>query len=106
MGISYVFAAYCPAVLPSPHHAPPVLTMLGDTPAPAVPDYSDLWAQDSLRWNDTWAPLINAQRASLGLSPIHDVRRYVLTDRPWLAADPTLAPWPDPADDAVFQTGA
>ena len=25
MGIPYVFAAYCPAVLPSPSHAPPVL---------------------------------------------------------------------------------
>ena len=23
MGIPYIFAAYCPAVLPSPHHAPP-----------------------------------------------------------------------------------
>ena len=33
MGIPYVFAAYCPAVLPSPHHAPPVLAMLGDKPA-------------------------------------------------------------------------
>src|SRR5262245_45480718 len=29
MGIPYVFAAYCPAVLPSAHHAPPVLSMLG-----------------------------------------------------------------------------
>jgi hypothetical protein len=29
MGIPYFFAAYCPAVLPSPHHAPPVLAMLG-----------------------------------------------------------------------------
>ena len=27
-------------------------------------------------------------------------------DRPWLAADPTLAPWPDPGDPHVFQTGA
>ncbi len=35
-----------------------------------------------------------------------DVRSYIFTDRPWLAADPTLAPWPDPADEAVFQTGA
>src|SRR5262249_53408868 len=25
MGIHYVFAAYCPIVLPSPHHAPPPL---------------------------------------------------------------------------------
>ena len=32
--------------------------------------------------------------------------RHIFTDRPWLAADPTLAPWPDPADAAVFQTGA
>src|SRR5256885_8587421 len=29
------------------------------------------------------------------------------SDRPaWLAADSTLAPWPDPGDDAVLQTGA
>src|ERR687886_318605 len=39
MGIPYVFAAYCPAVLPSPHHAPPALAMLGDTPAPPAADY-------------------------------------------------------------------
>jgi vancomycin aglycone glucosyltransferase len=30
----------------------------------------------------------------------------MFTDRPWLAADPTLAPWPDPADQSVVQTGA
>ena len=30
----------------------------------------------------------------------------MFTDRPWLPADPTLAPWPDPGDEAVFQTGA
>jgi vancomycin aglycone glucosyltransferase len=47
-----------------------------------------------------------SHRATLGLPPVDDVRRYVLTDRPWLAADPTLAPWPDPADPAVFQPGA
>jgi UDP:flavonoid glycosyltransferase YjiC (YdhE family) len=34
------------------------------------------------------------------------VRSHIFTDRPWLAADPTLGPWPDPADQAVFQTGA
>jgi vancomycin aglycone glucosyltransferase len=59
MGIPYVFAAYCPAVLPSPHHAPPVLAMLGDTPAPATADYSELWAQDARRWNDMWGLLLN-----------------------------------------------
>jgi vancomycin aglycone glucosyltransferase len=35
-----------------------------------------------------------------------DVRRHIFTDQPWLAADPTLGPWPDPADPTVFQTGA
>ena len=34
------------------------------------------------------------------------MRSHIFTDRPWLAADPILAPWPDPADQAVFQTGA
>lgn len=106
MGVPYCFAALCPAVVPSPHHAPPVLAMRGDKPAPAMADYSELWAQDAKRWNDTWGALLNTQRTRLGLPAVRDVRRYVLTARPWLAADPTLAPWPDPADDAVFQTGA
>jgi vancomycin aglycone glucosyltransferase len=105
MGIPYFFAAYSPAVLPSPHHAPPVLGILGDKPV-SMADYSELWVQDARRWNATWADVINSHRAAHGLDPIGDVRGYILTDQPWLAADPTLAPWPDPTDDAVFQTGA
>jgi vancomycin aglycone glucosyltransferase len=31
---------------------------------------------------------------------------HISTDRPWLAADPTLAPWPYPKDRAGLQTGA
>ena len=106
MGIPYVFAAYAPTVLPSPRHAPPVLAMPGDAPAPATADHRGLWVQDARRWNDSWGPLLNSRRASLGLAPVDDVRGHVLTDRPWLAADPTLAPWPDPADGSVVQTGA
>src|ERR1044071_2575951 len=41
MDIPYVFAAYCPAVLPSPHHAPPILAMLGDKSAHERPDYNE-----------------------------------------------------------------
>ena len=106
MGIPYVFAAYCPTVLPSPHHAPPVLAMLGDTPAPPSGDYTGLWVQDARRWNESWGSLLNSHRATLGLASVDDVRSHVLTDRPWLAADATLAPWPDPAEQAVLQTGA
>ena len=106
LGIPYVFAAYCPTVLPSPHYPPPVLAMLGDSPPPAMTDYSEHWARDQRRWNDTWGALLNSHRASLGLAPVRDVRNHILTRRPWLAADPILAPWPDPADPAVFQSGA
>ncbi len=106
MGIPYVFAAYCPAVLPSLHHAPPVLATLGDSPAAAPSDYAGLWARDAERFNTSFGAALNSHRASRGLSPVRDVRSYILTDRPWLAADPTLGPWPDPADEAVLQTGA
>jgi vancomycin aglycone glucosyltransferase len=106
LGIPYVFAAYCPTVLPSPHHAPPVLLALGDKPAPVLSDYSELWTEDRRRWNDTWRPLLNAQRASLGLASIDEVHAHVITNQPWLAADPTLAPWPESPGISVFQSGA
>jgi vancomycin aglycone glucosyltransferase len=106
MGIPYVFAAYCPAVLPSSRHAPPVLVMRGDKPAAADADFDMLWAQDAQRWNATWGSALNSRRSALGLPEVSDVRSHILTSRPWLAADAALAPWPDPADRAVLQTGA
>jgi len=69
-------------------------------------DYSRLWAKDAERWNGTWGALLNSHRAGLGLAPVSDVLSHILTSQPWLAADPVLAPWPDPTDQAVFQTGA
>lgn len=105
LGIPYVFAAYSPTVLPSPHHPPPALSPLPGQPPP-TDDNRELWARDAARFNDLFGPALNAQRAALGLAPVADVRSHMFTDRPWLAADPTLGPWPDPASDAVFQTGA
>jgi vancomycin aglycone glucosyltransferase len=106
MGIPYVFAAYCPAVLPSPHHAPPVLGMLGDAPTATPADFAALWTQDTERYNSLFGATLNFHRLALGLSAVGDVRGYIFTDRPWLAADPTLGPWPDHADETVLQTGA
>ncbi|HXK08214.1 MAG TPA: glycosyltransferase [Vicinamibacteria bacterium] len=106
MGIRYVFAAYCPTVLPSAHHAPPPLPLPGQMPAPATADNRELWARDAERFNDTFRAALNSHRASRGLAPVGDVRSHMFTDRPWLAADPALALWPDPADRPVFQTGA
>src|SRR5262245_55826807 len=105
LGIPYVFAAYCPTVLPSPHHAPPVLAALGDKPV-TMPDYSELWEKDAERWNAHWRDILNSHRTKLGLDLVSEVHRHILTDQPWLASDPALGPWPDPADQYVFQTGA
>jgi vancomycin aglycone glucosyltransferase len=104
MGIRYVFAAYCPITLPSAHHAPP--KVLAWTPEDASADNLTLWAEDAVRWTERWGPALNAHRASLGLAAVTDVRGHILTDEPWLAADPMLAPWPEPGDPSVFQTGA
>lgn len=107
MGIPYAFAAYCPIVLPSPHHAPPPLPPIpGQTPLPATADNRERWARDAERFNDLFGPALNHHRSSLGLAPVGDVRSHVFTEQPWVAADPAIAPWPDPADPAVFQPGA
>jgi vancomycin aglycone glucosyltransferase len=104
MGIRYVFASYCPITLPSSHHAPP--KVLAWTPKDASADNRTQWDEDAQRWTDRWGPALNSHRAAAGLASVTDVRGYVLTDKPWLAADRMLAPWPEPADPDVFQTGA
>ena len=106
MGVPYVYAAWCPITLPSPHHAPPPLPSWVQPAADGAADNRTLWTQDAKRWNDHWAAAINSHRAAAGLAPVSDVRSHILTDRPWLAADPTLAPWPETADLDVVQTGA
>ena len=104
--IGYVYASYSPTALPSAHHPPPVLTMLGQRPADAAADNRALWVRDAEHWNSRWAAPLNAHRAAAALPPVDDVRRHIFTDAPWLAADPTLAPWPGDGELDVFQTGA
>jgi vancomycin aglycone glucosyltransferase len=106
MRIPYVFAAYSPTVLPSPHHPPAQLPPMPGQTAPATTDNRELWARDSARFNDLFGAAVNAQRMTLGLPAIGDVRSHMLGDRPWLAADPTLGPWPHSEADGVLQTGA
>lgn len=99
-GIPYVFVAYCPAVLPSPLHAPPSF------PAGDPATNQEMWARDAERFTASFGAVLDARRAALGLGPVADVRSHVLTDRPWLAADPVLAPWPGGDVDGVVVTGA
>lgn len=106
LSIPYRFVAYCPAVLPSPHHAPPVLGIKGQTPAGPTADTRELWAQNGASFNAMFGAALNAHRSAVGLAPVDDVRSHIFTERPWLAADKTLGPWPDSDDNTVVQTGA
>jgi vancomycin aglycone glucosyltransferase len=104
LGIRYVYAMYQPIFLPSPHHPPHPWP---GHPLPAdVTDNRVLWDLDAQSMNEIFGPAINAHRASIGLPEVDHVRSHVFTDHPWLAADPVLAPWQEPADLDVVQTGA
>ena len=104
LGTRYVFAAYCPIYLPSPHHRPQPLP--GRPVPPDVTDTRALNALDIENYNALYGGPLNAHRASFGLPPVDNVRDHVTTDHPWLATDPVLGVWPEPADLDVVQTGA
>jgi vancomycin aglycone glucosyltransferase len=85
-GVPYVNAVYAPVALPSP----------GD----------ERWADEATAWNERALERVNANRARLGLTPVDDVLSHLRTERPWLAADPVLAPLPATPGLTVRQTGA
>jgi vancomycin aglycone glucosyltransferase len=105
LGIRYVYAAFCPLFLPSPHHPP---SPFPGRPFPQeVTDNRVLWDLNAQSANALFGAALNAGRASVGLAPVDNVYNYGFTDHLWLAADPTLAPWLEPADLVeVVQTGA
>ncbi|WP_234544185.1 glycosyltransferase [Streptomyces shenzhenensis] len=101
-GVRYVYASYAAVHLPSPHHAPPPRP---GWPEPEVPDNRARWELDARAVNAEFAETLNRHRASIGLPPVENVRDHVLTDRPWLAADPALGPWRETPGLDVTQTG-
>ncbi len=103
-GLRYLHAAYAPCYLPSPYYPP--LSLHGQPAPPDVTDNRVLWDLNAQGMNAVFGGPINAYRASLGLPAVDNVRDYVFTDHPWLAAGPTLAPWQETADLDVVQTGA
>jgi vancomycin aglycone glucosyltransferase len=104
LGLHYVYASYHPTDLPSPHHPPRSLQS-----APLPPHLIDnrvLWDLDARNVNALFGATLNGHRAAIGLPPVDNVRDHAFTDEPWLATDPTLGPWQEPADLRVVQTGA
>ena len=105
LGIPYVFAAYCPAVLPSSGHPPPKMgthysqMLSGDA-------NRALWREEEESWNSLFRATLNEERAKLGLARVESVQRHIFTDNPWLAADPALAPAGPAPELQITQTGA
>ncbi|PSM44948.1 glycosyl transferase [Streptomyces dioscori] len=104
LGSRYVYASYQPVSLPSPHHRP--IPRPGKPLAADVTDNRALWDQDARDAQTVFGEVINGHRVSIGLPPVGNVRDHVFTGRPWLASDPVLAPWQQPSDLEVVQTGA
>lgn len=104
LGIVSVHVSYCPIFLPSPHHRPTPLP--GRPIPPEVTDRQELDELSIQNYNAVFGEALNSNRVPFGLPPVNNVRDYMLGDRPWLAADPVLAPWQEPADLDVVQTGA
>ncbi|WP_343069489.1 glycosyltransferase [Streptomyces olivoverticillatus] len=104
LGIRSVSVTFQQLTLPSPHHAP--LAYPGRPFPPEVTDNQALWDLDAQSINVLFGAALNTNRASIGLPPVDHVRDYVIGDRPWLATDPVLDPWREPAYLDVVQTGA
>ena len=104
LGIRSVSVTFQQLTLPSPYHAP--LAYPGRPFPPDVTENRVLWDLDAQSIDALFGEALNTNRASIGLPPVEHVRDYVLGDRPWLASDPILDPWKEPADLDVVQTGA
>jgi vancomycin aglycone glucosyltransferase len=102
-GISYVYVSYAAVHLPSPHHAPPPRP---GWPEPEAADNRTLWELDARNVNAQFGEALNSHRAALGLPLVDNVRDHILTDHPWLAADPVLGSWRQTPGLDVVQPGA
>ncbi|MFG2780176.1 glycosyltransferase [Streptomyces prunicolor] len=103
LGIPYVLACFHTAGLPSSKYPP--LSRPGHGSSPEETDIKTLWEEDARRVNALYGEAENRHRAELGLPPVENVRDYVFTERPWLAADPVLFPWQEHTDLDVVVTG-
>lgn len=102
LGLRYHHVSLQPTLLPSSRHPPPGRP--GRPLPPAVTDNRALWDHDAASMQALYGEPVNRLRDAQGLPPLRNVRDHVLTDRPWLATDPLLNPWP--ATEPATQTGA
>jgi vancomycin aglycone glucosyltransferase len=102
--IPFIWAAFYPLMVPSPHHPP--MQYPGWPHPPELTDNLALWEFNAQAKNALFGAAVNTHRASIGLSGVGNVRDHVFTHHTLLASDPVLSPWqPTHLTDAV-QTGA
>jgi vancomycin aglycone glucosyltransferase len=100
-GIPYRPVAYCPVLFPSGDYPPPVL------PNQSLPRWANRLAWSGfLRLHErVLRSDLNHHRAALGLDPVPNTYRHMITEHPLLAADEALAPAPDDLSVEVDQVG-
>ena len=103
-GLHYEHVAFCPLFLPSHHHRP--FPRPGYPLPPDVTDPRALWELNAQHMNATFSEAVNAQRVSIGLPALDNVRDHISTDHPFLASDPVLWPWEPTELCHPVQTGA
>lgn len=103
LGARYVLA--CLQVYGLPSRVRPPLGRPGRQAPRDETDLKALWDSDAERVDALYAGPLNRNRAALGLPPVHNVRDHVFTQRPWLAADPTLCPWRGQTVLDIVETG-
>ena len=99
--IPYRYVIYCPAFLPTPDHPP--LFVRGQH----YPQWCDraLWG---LYRRSIWpliGHLVNGKRAGLGLPPVRDSFRHLVSDQPLVASDPELGEVAPGGDYPAVQVG-
>jgi vancomycin aglycone glucosyltransferase len=104
LGIPWIHVTFQQLTLPSPYRAP--LAYPGQSYPREVTDIPTLWKLHDRHMNALFGEAVNTNRAALGLPPVDDVASFLFGARNWLASDPVLDPWREPAEVDVVQTGA
>jgi UDP:flavonoid glycosyltransferase YjiC (YdhE family) len=100
-GIPYRPVAYCPVLFRSGAYPPPIV------PNHSLPPWANRLAWSGFLRISEWVLRrdLDDHRAALGLDPVQDSYRYLVTEHPLLAADELLGPAPDDLSVEVDQVG-
>jgi vancomycin aglycone glucosyltransferase len=84
--IPYRYVVYCPVIIPSAEYAPLLC------PSRPLPHWLNrmMWSLSRFGFNVALRPLINSLRGELGLPPVKDLYRYLLSERTVIACDREL----------------